>query len=334
MIRICYTKNGTVECMELNEAAAPAVTLAPLLQDAATSTLWIDMAAPGREESEAILRGLFQFHPLAVDDALNEVHVPKLDDWGDYLYLVIRGVDYEVSTQEVALPELDIFLGERYLITYHREPVAAVDRVWQIFQQDERLRRRGADYVLYRLVDELVTGYMLVVEEMERTLDEIEDEIFGRTTSTATLEKIFMLKRGVLQLRRMVGQQRDVLGRLARDELKAVEPDARPFFRDVYDHMIRLHDLVDNLRDLATGALDTYLSVVNNRMNDVMKTLTLFATLFMPLTFLTGFFGMNFFEPSFPLPLWTSPWAFVLALTVMVVGPVSMLLWMWRRGWL
>jgi magnesium transporter len=148
------------------------------------------------------------------------------------------------------------------------------------------------------------------------------------------LEHIFDLKRALLHLRRIMAPQREVLNRLARGDYIVVGSGDRPFFRDVYDHLVRLYDISEGLRDLVSGALDTYLSVVNNRMNEVMKTLTVITTLFMPLSFLVGFFGMNFFEVTRALPAWTSRPAFFLVPAAMLVTPMAMYLWMRRRAWM
>jgi magnesium transporter len=296
--------------------------------------VWVDLFGEPLATGEQILRHIFNFHPLAIDDALHEVHLPKLDDWQKYLYIVLHGIHLQESDKtSLSNPELDIFLGPNYIVTYHKVPLTAVDRVWETCQRDERLRQNGPDHLLYRLADELVTDYMSAVEQLEVALDHLEDAIFASPTS-GTLEQIFTLKRIVLRMRRVVAPQREVLNKLARDPYEMIDPADRVYFRDVYDHLIRLYDLIDNFRDLVTGALDTYLSVINNRMNDIMKTLTIFTTLFMPLTFITGFFGMNFFQPSIPLEVWTGRIMFMATLLVIALVPVGMFWWMRRRTWM
>jgi magnesium transporter len=143
-----------------------------------------------------------------------------------------------------------------------------------------------------------------------------------------------MLKRVLLAMRRIILPQREVLNKLARDDYQVIDPKDRIFFRDIYDHLVRLHDLNESLRDLVSGAVDTYLSVINNRMNEVMKTLTIITVLFMPLTFLTGYFGMNFFEPPGSLNAWTREPVFYLTLVIILLLPVIMYVWMRRRTWL
>jgi magnesium transporter len=186
---------------------------------------------------------------------------------------------------------------------------------------------------MYRLTDEIVASYMPAVEELDAEIDRAEDELFERPT-TSTLEHIFHLKRAALHLRRIVGPQREVLNKLARDDYPVIDDQARVYFRDVYDHLVRLHDISESLRDLVSGTLDTYLSVVNNRMNEIMKTLTLITTLFMPISFVVGFFGMNFFQPvSDDLIVWTTNPAFYVAAAILLVMPLGMWMWMRRRGW-
>jgi len=179
----------------------------------------------------------------------------------------------------------------------------------------------------------VVTDYMPIVEQIDVHIDDLEDQIFDKPTPR-TLEALFALKRSLLAMRRVLTPQREVLNRLARDEYRVIDPRDRVFFRDVYDHLVRLHDLNESMRDLVGGALDIYLSVVNNRMNDVMKTLTVITTIFMPISFATGFFGMNFFEPVAHLVNWTDHPAFFFMLALFILTPTAMLIWMRKRRWL
>ena len=306
---------------------------ATVLQDA-QGLLWVDISCEAPDTCEPILRETFGFHPLAVDDALEETHTPKVDDWEQYLYLVLHAFVFDPQADKwLETLELDVFLGPNYLVTYQARPIATINRVWETCQRDGRHLQRGAAHLLYKLADELVADCMLVVEQIDDAIDQIEDQIFEDPTSDL-LERLFALKRALLRLRRIVAPQREVLNKLARGDFDVIGEDRRVFFRDVYDHLVRLHDIIESLRDLVSSALDTYLSVVNNRMNDVMKTLTVITTLFMPLSFLSGFFGMNFFQPVTPLAAWTGKLAFALTLAAMVSLPVGMYLWMQRRAWM
>ena len=175
-------------------------------------------------------------------------------------------------------------------------------------------------------------NYMPIIEKIDEEIDIIEDQVFDHPSSQ-TLARLFTLKRALLAMRRILLPQREVLNKMARDDYQVIDQKDRIFYRDVYDHLVRLHDLNESLRDLVSGALDTYLSVINNRMNEVMKTLTIITTLFMPLTFVTGFFGMNFFAANPPFENWTLPAAFYGTLGLILLTPVFMFFWMKRRTW-
>jgi magnesium transporter len=299
-----------------------------------TGVLWVDFEGTPPEEDEPLLREIFHFHPLAVDDALQESHVPKIDDWGSFLYIVLHSVSFDQEQHdEINTWELDVFLGTNFMVTHHDHPIAAVERTWNACHRDERHLKSGADHLLYRLADEVVASYMPVVEEMDDEIDHIEDHLFNQPRPEI-LEHVFALKRAALQLRRIIGPQREVLNKLARDDYAVVDSRARVYFRDVYDHLVRLHDITESLRDLISGTLETYLSVINNRMNDIMKTLTIITTLFMPISFLAGFFGMNYFAPTVPLPAWTSLPSFIFTIVLTLAFPAGMFYWMHRRGWL
>ena len=289
--------------------------------------LWVDIQSEPAERIEKLLVEVFEFHPLAIDDALREAHVPKIDDWGEYVYCVVHGIVFDERETRLTTRELDVFLGKNFLVTHHKEPVAAADRMWKASQRDARGLERGADYLLYHLLDVLVSDFMPVVDQLDDTIDRIEDEVFEQP-SQATLNRIFTLKRAVLRLRRIITPQREVLNRLARDQYEVIDPNERVYFRDVYDHLVRLTDLNDTLRDLVGGALDTYLSVASNRINEIVKVLTVLTAVFLPLTFFSGFFGMNFADLPFD-----RAWLFLLAAGLMILVPLLLLRWFRRRGW-
>lgn len=283
---------------------------------------------------EHILLDTFAFHPLAVDDALEESHVPKIDDWQDYVYLVLHAT-YPGAEAGDALTtlELDCFIGPNYVVTYQAKAIDALTTLWENIERDSRTLQRSAAYVLYVVADTLASDYMQLLTVLDERIDAMEDRIFERPTNEL-LAQMFTLKRILLRLRRILSPQREVLNKLARGDYAVINARDRIYFRDVYDHLVRLYDITDDMRDLVGGALDTYLSVVNNRMNDVMKTLTVITTLFMPLSFLVGFFGMNFFQPVTSLPAWTGELAFTLTLAMMVLIPIGMYYWMRKRAWL
>jgi magnesium transporter len=205
-----------------------------------------------------------------------------------------------------------------------------MDRVWSSCLRDERAASRGAAHLLYHVVDGVVAGHMPLVDGIDERMEEIEEQILSRA-SPATLQQVLVMKRALMRLRRVVAPQREVLNKLARDDFAMIERGARVYFRDVYDHLVRLYDITEGMRDMAAGALDTYLSVINNRMNEVMKTFTLITTLFMPISFITGFFGMNFFAPSANPPGWTGRVIFWAVCIGVVAIPALMYLWLRKR---
>lgn len=327
MIRsLCYIPNQPIaENLPIQDYAA-------ILKNP-KALLWVDFDNEPDATTEPILTGTFGFHPLAVDDALQETHTPKVDDWGDYVYLVLNTMVFqEKDGLSLGTKELDVFLGRNYVVTHHYEPISSIDEARAACLRDKRYTTNGPDHLLYKIIDDLVADYMPLVETIDEQIDRIEHEVLTKAAPD-TLQRIFALKRILLSMRRIITPQREVLNKLARDDFEVVDPKDRVFFRDVYDHLVRLHDINESMRDLVGGALDTYLSVVNNRMNEVMKTLTIITTLFMPISFMTGFFGMNFFEPSGGLKHWTDTPAFEIALVVFICLPIIMLIWMKRRTW-
>jgi magnesium transporter len=235
---------------------------------------------------------------------------------------------FDPTSLALTTRELDIFLGPNYLVTHHRQTIAAVERVWQNLCKDQRRLAHGADYLLYLLLDALTADYMPAIDALDTALDALEDVIFTRPTPH-TLSTVFAVKRAALHLRRIIGPQREVLNKLARDDYAVIDARDRMYFRDIYDHLVRLADLNETLRDLTSGALDTYLSVTSNRINEVMKVLTVISALFMPISFLVGFFGMNFTALPFK-----SPWWLAGAIGIIVATPLGMLYWFKQHGWL
>lgn len=303
----------------------------------AKGTLWVDLEDPPGEPSrfaEDLLRKTFQFHPLAVDDALRESHIPKIDDWEGYIYIVFHAAHVDNGTDDLSLQEMDVFLGPNYLVTYHQEPLAFLTEGREAIEHDPRDRmKHGADHLLFRFLDRSVDQSLEVIEALDERIDEVQDVVMSRR-GPSSLQAIFRIKRAAIQLQKTFGPQRDVLNKLARDPYKVVKEEHRVYFRDVYDHIVRIHDVSESLRDLIAGTLDTYLSVLSNRTNEIMKALTMVTVMFMPMSFLTGFFGMNFFGATMaldsPMPKWGLFWG---ALGLMAVSPIAMLILAKRRGW-
>ena len=303
-----------------------------------SGTVWIDVEdldSAHNCDVETLFRDLFHFHPLAIEDALKDVHIPRIDDWGNYLYLVFDTLNFHPETDELQLHELDLFLGANFLLTYHHETIEVLDRHRRLIEREpaERLKL-GPSHLLYHLLDDVVAEFLPAIEHLDDAINDAQDEVFDHATPE-TLRRIFHIKSCAMRIYRVVNPMREVLNRLARDPYPQIRVEHRVYFRDVYDHLVRVHDIVESLRELIGGALDTYLSIVSNRTNDIMKVLTLLNVMFLPMTFLAGFFGMNFFGETlmFHSPNLPKTALFALTVTMMLLTPVGMWIMARSRGW-
>lgn len=295
--------------------------------------LWVDMSGEDKQKCKLILENVFKFHPLAVDDALEQTHIPKIDDWGKYLYMVLYEISSDALDQELARQhELDIFLGEGFLVTYHQKKLSSLEHVWQSCQRDPRYLKRGAPYLFYQLADEMVSHHFPVFDQIEVQIDQLEDQIL-RKPQKDTLESIFSLKRALLRLRRLMMPQQEVFNRLSRNNFLVLTEEQKHFFRDVFDHYVHFHELAESQREMVASSLETYLSAINNRMNEVVKTLTVITTMFMPITFVSTFFGMNFFQREVSFEMWSGRLLFGVAIGLMVIIPTFMFFWMRKKDW-
>jgi magnesium transporter len=300
--------------------------------------VWVDIQGPKHghpdRQVEDWLCGAFNFHPLAVEDALRETHLSKVDDWDSYLYLVFHVARIDSNSDILYLQEFDAFLGRNYVVTYHAGALEILDQDRANIERDPRDRlRHGADHLLIRFLELAVDQSLAVIEELDDRVDEIQNEVIANATPKV-LQRIFRLKRSSIELHKSLAPEREVLNRLARDPYKPVQPKHRVYFRDLYDHVVRIHDISEGLRDLISGTLETYLSVVSNRTNDIMKTLTIVTVMFMPMSFLVGFFGMNFFGESLAFP---GPFPrralFVASCLFMAISPCFIWIYARRKKW-
>lgn len=298
------------------------------------SLFWVDIFDAPYEEVQPILCDIFHFHPLAIEDALEETHVPKINDWGEYIYLVAQTLDEKsLSSEQFSLQEVDLFLGPNYLVSFHQTACTTIDVIWERIQKMPRFFEQGSLHLLYLLYDEIANSFFKLTDQVVVQLSEIEDDLFSNPDQSM-LPIVFSLKRDILQLRQSISFQRDVINKLTRGDFPLVPKEATFYFRDVYDHFIRLFEIVESLQDLTINTLEIFLSVVNNRMNSIMKTLTIITTLFMPVSFLTGFFGMNFFKPIMDFGEWTGQLVFLVVLLAVLLFPLFMLVYFFRKGWM
>src|SRR5215831_9954850 len=256
--------------------------LPELLSDE-TLVVWVDMEKPS-EEDDRILLDVFHFHPLTVEDCRENRHYPKIEEFPNYLYFIVHGVTADTSPDRFNTIELDGFLGPNYVITYHHEMFRSINNVKKQLTTSPVSCQRGPAFLLHQILDQIVDYYSPVLDDFDERIDQLEDNIFSlRRPNDAILEQIMELKRSVLRLRRISAKQMDIFYRLSRGEVHLIPQPMLPFYRDIYDHLIRVTDLAESYRDLISGALEAYLSVVSNRMNEIMKVLTIFSAVMLPL---------------------------------------------------
>lgn len=304
-----------------------------------SAQFWVDLSAP-TEAEYALLKDPFGFHPLAVDDAVNEVQRPKLESYAqvgdqlktDYFFLVIHGPDLDPDTDHLfRTVELDIFFSQRYLVTIHEEPMAAVSEMLARAQTHPEGRLSWeVDTLLYELIDRLVDKYVPIIDDFQELLDKLE-ELAIEDPPAEYLVTVSDRKTELLNLRRIMTQQRDILGQLTRGEVPFMGHMSRIYFRDVLDHLNREVETIDIYRDLLMGCRDIYMSSINNRLNRIMKTLAIISVVTLPLTVITSFFGMNFADT---IPWFTRPLTFAAAMLLMICLPFVFLYLFRKYGWL
>jgi magnesium transporter len=297
---------------------------------------WLDMNQPTDEEYR-LLSTLFAFHPLAIEDAIRDVQRPKIESYnhvGDaakngYFYMVIHGPDIETFKQHLRTKELDMFVAERYLVTIHEEEMKSIETVMGRCKADVRsVLDPGIDMLLYHILDYLVDYYTPILDYLGETLDDLEDEA-ATNPGVEILQRIAASKRDLLTLRRVIGPQREVLAQLTRGEIPFIKESTRIYLRDVLDHLNRGVESLELYRDLVLGARDIYMSSISNNLNQIMKTLTIISVIALPMTVVTGFFGMNFDEPIFHDHRW-----FIGAMVFMMGAITTMLYVFHRRRWI
>ncbi len=303
--------------------------LPDLLKDEA-NVVWVDMENP-TEADDRVLLEIFKFHPLTVEDCRENRHYPKVEEFPGYVYLIVHGVRADTSPDHFNTIELDAFLGRNYVITYHHDMFRSIVNVKQLIRTSPIACKRGAPFLLYQILDQIVDYYSPVLDDFDERIDKLEDDIFTlKSPNNEILAEIMDLKRGVLRLRRISSKQMEILYRMSRGEVSLIDQQMLPFFRDIYDHLVRVTDLAENYRDLISGTLEAYLSVVSNRLNEIMKVLTIFSAVMLPLTFIAGVYGMNFDN----MPELHSRYGYYTTWALMVVVATVMLGFFWRRGWI
>ena len=307
----------------------PVEQLPELLQDQ-SAVIWVDMDSP-TEADEQVLLDVFNFHPLTVEDCRENRHYPKVEEFPGYIYFIVHGVTSDTSPDRFNTIELDGFLGSNYVITYHHASFRSINNVKQLLRTSPIACRRGPAFLLHQILDQVVDYYSPVLDDFDDRIDRLEHEIFTlKRPNNAILAQIMDLKRSVLRLRRISTKQMDILLRMSRGEFDLIPEELRPFYRDVHDHLVRVVDLAESYRDLISASLEAYLSVVSNRMNEIMKVLTIFSAIMLPLTFIAGVYGMNFDN----MPELHFEYGYYLVLGVITVVAAAMVILFKKIRWL
>lgn len=290
---------------------------------------WLNVYGLHEPQVMAEIGRRFKLHPLVLEDILNTDQRPKLDEYADYLFVVARFFDYDDTTMTVASEQVSMVIGHNFVITFQERPTGNFNPVRDRLRQERgQIRQAGVDYLAYALLDTIVDRYFAVLERIGERAERIEEDLMRRPT-TAVLETLHHLKRETIMLRRAVWPLREVINSMTRGNA-FFGAEVQPYLRDVYDHTVHVIESLETIRDLLAGMLDIYLSSVSNRLNGEVRTLTVFALIFMPATLISGIFGMNFRV----MPLLGNPVGFFIALAMMLAIAITLGLIFWRRRWL
>ncbi len=292
---------------------------------------WINVEGLHRVEVLERLGGCYGLHPLVLEDILNTDQRPKMEDYGDYVYIVLKMLTYDDKGGQVESEQISLVLGRNFVLSFQEGKKGDVfDLLRERLRGAKgRIRKMGADYLAYSLIDSIVDHYFIILERLGERIEFLEEELVTEPT-TKTLQEIYHLKRELIFLRKAVWPLREVIGSLERGESSLIQQNTQIYLRDVYDHTIQVIDTIETLRDTVSGMLDIYLSSVSNRLNSVMKVLTIIATIFMPLTFLAGIYGMNF--KYMPELEWR--WGYPLVWTIMIAIGILMVIYFRKKKWL
>ena len=301
---------------------------APFHQTASVN--WINLDGLSQIEVLEKFGREFKLHPLVLEDILHTEQRPKLEDHGDYIYIVLRMLSYNAQKRAIDSEQMSLVLGSNFVLSFQEEPGDVFDTVrTRIRNAKGQIRKLGADYLLYALLDAVVDQYFVILEELGDDIEALEEEVLAHPRADV-LQTLHRLKREMIYLRKAVWPLREIINVLARDDSSLVQKHTLIYLRDLYDHAIRVMDTVETFRDLISGMADIYLSSLSNRTNVIMKVLTVITTIFMPLTLLTGIFGMNFKY----IPGLTEPWGFFAVMAAMVMISVTMLVVFRRKKWI
>lgn len=300
------------------------------------SVSWVDVKGLGSENILKRLGRIFQLHPLVLEDVVNVPQRPKVEDYPQQLVIITQMAVLKPSGKGFWLEQVSLVVGKNYLLTVQEKPdkdcFLPVRK--RIKYNKGSIRNMGADYLAYALWDAIIDGFFPVLEVYGEKIEDLEDEVLFNPNNTS-LADVYQVKRELLALRRAIWPQRNALNTLIRDGSKAIDPEILVFLRDCYDHTVQIIDIIETYRELASSLTDIYLSAISNRMNEVMKLLTVISSIFIPLTFIAGIYGMNFDPKVSPWNMPELSWYFgyPLCWLLMASTTIALVYFFWRRGW-
>lgn len=299
------------------------------LQDGRT-LVWIDVLDIDDSDID-LLTSVFNLHPLTIEDFIMPNARPKIEKFKDYFFLIMFSLESNGKNEKdkVNIEELNCCLGKNFLITFHSCPLRSVGVCKERSIKQSQAMMYGADMLLYAILDSCVESYFPVIQKFDNLVDEIGDELF-KDPDQRVLKKIYYLKNEITFLRRNIGPQADIISSISRGDFEFISPANAVYFRNIYDSLVRLNDTIGTLRDVITGAMEAYTSLISNRLNEVMKTLTVIATIMMPLTLVASIYGMNFKH----MPELNSKFGYPVVIAIMVTITVTMLMYFKRKKWL
>jgi magnesium transporter len=298
-------------------------------KDKSTVT-WINVDGLHKIEILEKLGECYGLHPLVLEDILNTDQRPKMEDYGEYIYIVLKMLDCNDKSKEIITEQISLVLGPNFVFSFQEREGDVFNPIREHIRNSKgRIRKMGADYLAYALLDTIVDNYFIILEKLGERIELLEDELVTQPTP-GTLQIIHHLKREMIFLRKAVWPLRELISGLERGESSLIKPNIGVYLRDVYDHTVQVIDTIETFRDMVSGMLDIYLSSISNRLNAVMKVLTIIATIFMPLTFLAGIYGMNFKY----MPELESRWGYPIIWLIMIGIGVLMLIYFRKKKWL
>jgi magnesium transporter len=320
MIKILSLESGKKTIKEL-----PVPKISAFLKNS-KNLIWANIENPS-EDDFRVLSNVFKFHPLEIEDCRKKLELPKIDEFEDHIFIVFHRISYDAKAHAVRAHELDIFLGKNFIITFPNQPLDIINNFRERWLKDPSICK-DPDFILHSILDSMIEEYLTILDGWDEEMEKLEGEVVTGQTKKS-LQKMLKLKKHMRDFKKSIVPQRDIINRLSHPESPFISAKAHVYFRDVYDHVMRAYSIVEDQRDTMTTIFEAYLSTVSNKLNEIMKTLTIIATIFIPLTFIVGLYGMNF--KYMPELEWQ--YGYYMVWTILISVSVVMLFYFRKKGW-